>query len=326
MGSLIQLPDGSFDLASSYPKPDWDDFDGVVKSNPCHNPSGPKGGQFCSLKGGGGSASLSPAPEDREEWPEHIKAMRIPPAWTNVQINPDPKAALQVIGRDAAGRAQYVYSKQFQESQAQVKFARIQELDAKFDKIRKQNSDNMKSSDPRVREHATCAALIMSTGIRPGSEADTGAKVKAYGATTLLSEHVVVKGGETRLQFVGKKGVALDIPVTDKSIASVLRRRASSTDGQLFPEVSGSSLLKYIHTLNGGGFKTKDFRTLVGTRHALNEMKGMKPPRTEKEYKKSVREVAKKVSTTLGNTPTVALQSYIHPAVFAPWRSSYGAS
>lgn len=69
----------------------------------------------------------------------------------------------------------------------------------------------MKSSDPKISEPAKLAALIMSTGIRPGSESDTGAKVKAYGATTLEGRHVVTDSeGNTRLQFVGKKGVNID--------------------------------------------------------------------------------------------------------------------
>lgn len=293
------------------------------KTNPCHVPSGPPGGQSCS-----GAASGLTGVGDRSTWPQHIQDLKVPPAWTDVRINPDPKADLQVIGRDAKGRAQYVYSKSFQDKQAQAKFHRIKELDAKYDKIRNQNDANRRSSDPKIREHADCAALVVTMGVRPGSTADTGAKVQAYGATTLLGKHVVQKGGETRLQFTGKKGVKIDLPVADRSVAGMLKIRAKSAgpNAELFPQVSGSSLLSYSHTLNGGKFKTKDFRTLRGTREAQSLMKAIKPPTSAKEYRKSVMVVAKGVATKLGNTPTVALQSYIHPAVFAPWRASYGTT
>jgi len=50
----------------------------------------------------------------------------------------------------------------------------------------------------------------------------------------------------------------------------------------------------------------------------VNEMEA---PINEKEYKKKVKEVAKQVSAKLGNTPTVALQSYISPVVFAEWKA-----
>ena len=291
------------------------------KSNPCHAAAS---GEFCSTAGGG--AALSPAPKDRAQWPEHVKQLVIPPAWTDVRINPNPKAALLVTGKDAAGRSQYVYSKAFIDKQAQAKFSRIQELDVKFDSIKRQNAENLKARDPVVREHAQCAALVMGLGIRPGSTQDTHAKVQAYGATTLLGKHVVEKGGEVRLQFVGKKGVSLDLPVTDRSLAAMLKQRAKAagTKGDLFPSVDGGSLLRYSHTMDGGGFKTKDFRTLVGTRTAIDQMKTMKPPKTQKEYKTAVMTVAKHVAIKLGNTPTVALQSYISPSVFSAWRSAYG--
>jgi DNA topoisomerase-1 len=139
-----------------------------------------------------------------------------------------------------------------------------------------------------------------------------------------LGKHVVEDGGQVRLQFTGKKGVNLDLPVEDRGLASMLKSRAtrSGADEPLFPQISGSSLLEYTHTLNGGKFKTKDFRTLLGTREAISQMQGMRPPATIKDYKKSVLTVAKTVAVKLGNTPTVALQSYIHPAVFSAWRVS----
>jgi len=49
----------------------------------------------------------------------------------------------------------------------------------------------------------------------------------------------------------------------------------------------------------------------------------MPAPKDEKTYKKQVLEVAKVISAKLGNTPTVALQSYIAPQVFAQWRAAY---
>ena len=160
----------------------------------------------------------------------------------------------------------------------------------------------------------------MSMGIRPDSDTDTQAKVKPYGATTLEGRHVVVSDSEVRLRFTGKKGVALDLPVTDASVVEMLlaRKRAAGEDGKLFG-VTDKALLDHVHSFDGGGFKTKDFRTLLGTRTALAEIAKMSAPTDEKAYKKAVMDVAKKVSAKLGNTPTVALQSYIAPEVFSKW-------
>jgi phage-related protein (TIGR01555 family) len=288
--------------------------------NPNHEPAGSeKGGEFSSA--GGGSAALSSAPADRDSWPDHVKALKLPPAWTDVKINKDPAAALQATGKDSKGRTQYVYSAAHRETQAGLKFARIRELSQKFDKVLSQNSDNMKSNDSEIADHAEVTHVIMKTGIRPGSDTDTKAEVQAYGATTLQGRHVSVSGDKVRLRFTGKKGVKIDIPVTDPKAAAILKQRAESAGpkGRLFPNVTQQSLLEYSHSLNGGGFKTKDFRTLVGTQIAEAEVAKIKQPTSESAYKKAVKSVAAVVSQVLGNTPTVALQSYISPHVFAPW-------
>jgi DNA topoisomerase-1 len=258
---------------------------------------------------------------DGSPLPDHIQATYIPPAWTDVKYNPDPNGDLLVKGKDAAGRDQYLYSKRFTETQAAEKFARIKELDEKFDKITKENETNRSDANPAVRENANCMKLIMETGIRPGSDEDTKAKIAAYGATTLKGSHIVQVGGNIELQFVGKKGVALTIPVDDQGTAKMLLARVAKVgpEGRIF-NTNRASLLEYSHRLDGGKFKTKDFRTYLGTSLAVKEMKNHDVPKTMKEYKKAVRDVAKVVAKKLGNTATVALQSYISPVVFSPWR------
>ena len=254
-----------------------------------------------------------------KELPEHIKALKLPPAWTDVHFSEDPAAPLQAIGRDAKGRAQYVYSKAFIETQSAKKFARIKDLDQQLTEIESQN--NKARRDPRKREAADCAALIMNTGIRPGSEDDTGAKAKAYGATTLEGRHVVETAGCVRLVFVGKKGVNIDIRVDDKEIAVMLleRKQIAGSGGPLF-SINETALLSYVHSLDHGRFKTKDFRTLLGTKTAMREVEKLSTPKDEKDYKKRVMDVAKTVAARLGNTAVVALQSYIAPEVFSAWR------
>lgn len=254
--------------------------------------------------------------------PEHIAALKIPPAWTDVTFDSNPDADLLATGRDAKGRVQSIYSKKFSETQAAAKFSRINDLNNNFAKCESQNEEARKSTNARTRDSADCLRLIMQTGIRPGSDDDTLAKTKAYGATTLEGRHVVETDSGVELHFVGKKGVNLKIPVRDKETAEMLRQRAKAAgaDGKLFAATNDKALLDHTHSLDGGGFKTKDFRTLLGTRTAMQEVAKAQPPKDQKSYQKAVMEVAKKVSALLGNTPTVALQSYINPAVFAEWR------
>jgi len=308
-----------------------------TKFNPYHGPdgrftTGPGGGAMMAPDtgvgmGGGGSGDMANAKYDEEskKWklsdgnpiPEHIP--RIPPAWSNVQVSTNPKSDVIVTGKDAKGRPQSLYSEAHWVAAAEKKFARVNELRGKQKEIRKEIESDIKGKN---REQAACLRLIQTTGMRPGSAADTGAKKQAYGASTLKGSHVHVnESGEVRLKFTGKKGVERDVLVTDNRTAKDLirRKKKAGDDGQLFDTTSGQ-LLTYAKSKDGGGFKTKDFRTAKGTTSAIAAMKGVKKPKTEKEYKKAVKAVATKVAEELGNTPTVALQSYINPNVFAWWR------
>jgi DNA topoisomerase-1 len=254
--------------------------------------------------------------------PDHITKLTIPPAWTDVKFNPDAAGDLLASGRDAKGRLQCVYSEAFSKTQAEAKFRRIEELMGKFHEVQAQNDKLCRSTDPKVKASAECLKLVMVAGIRPGSETDTGAEKQAYGATTLEARHVVKTKEGVELHFVGKKGVDLKIPVTDPATVKMLLRRAKEAgdDGKLFSQTNDKRLLDHTHTMDGGGFKTKDFRTLLGTSTAMDEVSKMPKPVGDKAYRAQVMSVAKTVSKKLGNTPVIALQSYINPIVFQSWR------
>jgi DNA topoisomerase-1 len=258
---------------------------------------------------------------DGKPLPDHIQKLGLPPAWSDVKFNPEPDGALLAQGKDAKGRVQSVYSEAFSKTQAEAKFRRIEELHEKFDEIKTQNAKNQKSKDPKVKASADCLAMIMAMGIRPGSDDDTKAKVKAFGATMLQSNHLVKTKDGLFLKFVGKDGVNLNLPVTDPALAKMLVARAKEAgpEGRLF-DTNAGRLLDYTHTLDGGGFKVKDFRTNLGCKTAMEEIGKMPVPTNEKEYKAAVRAVAVKVSSILGNTPTIALQSYIAPELFSEWK------
>lgn len=293
------------------------------------------GGKFSVSAGAGaaakpaGRAPLAPAAgtgkdrthADGSALPPHIAALKLPPAWTDVHYSADPGAALLAQGKDAKGRLQSVYSAAFSATQAKAKFERVKALAIAYPAIAAQNAQAMRSANPKTRDAADCLDLVMQTGIRPGSDDDTGADKKAYGATTLKGEHVVSGPDGTRLQFTGKKGVSLDIKIDDPKLAAALAERAKKAgpDGALFPNVTDKSLLDHTHTMGDGSFRTKDFRTHLGTETAAKMVRSMPVPADAKAHKAAVMTVAKAVAAKLGNTPVVSLQSYIAPEVFSSW-------
>lgn len=259
--------------------------------------------------------ALSGQADETTELPEHLKGLRIPPAWTDVRVNYDPTAARVATGVDAKGRKQTIYSDSHNAKVAAAKFERISKLQREFPAIYRR----IKRDVDKGNEAAAAMLLIALTGIRPGSDADTGADKKAYGATTLLGKHVVEQDGKLRLQFDSKKGGFTDIPIDDKRLLSMLRERAIGDDDRLF-RVSAASLRRYVRTLGDGSFLVKDFRTRLGTKIAADHVATTTCCADDKEYKRRVKEVATKVSQQLANTPTVALQAYINPTVFSKWR------
>lgn len=300
---------------------------------------------FCKTGKGGGvdptcgtgvvkaGQTLVPAVRKGKVWmtggkpaPPHIQKLGIPPAWNSVHVNPNPKGTILATGVDAKGRTQSKYSDTHTAKAAASKFGRVSELSKKRGEIFKELERDAKK--PALKDRADCLKVIMQTGMRPGSEKDTGADHKSYGATTLEGRHVKTGASGTKLRLVtGKnKGRAVDFPIRDPSTAKMLqqRARAAGPTGKLF-STDATQLSKYSKDKDGKGFKTKDHRTALATEVALDQMKKMKAPRNGREYKKHLKKVATAVANQLGNTPAVALKSYIDPTVFTHWRNKAGA-
>lgn len=266
------------------------------------------------------NTQLSPA-KPGVDYPPHIAALNVPPAWHDVRYSMDPQADLLVTGKDAKNKPQAIYSQRFSNTSTEAIFRRTQELDQKYDQISQVNETNRHNA--KTREQADCLALIMNMGLRPGSTKDTMADEEAFGATTLQGKHVVTTRQGTSLRFPAKSGVTMGLPVTDPALATMLagRKKAVGNDGKIF-NTSDVALLSYVKQITGGKFQTKDFRTLVGTREAAQHLSMFAVPTTPDEYKKSTMAIAKLVSQKLGNTPQVAIKTYINPAIFAEWRLS----
>lgn len=249
--------------------------------------------------------------------PDHLAHAAIPPAWTQVLVDPDPTAKLIAIGFDVKGRRQPLYSRSYRAAQDSIKFAHTNRLIPQAAEIRSQVEAGVLVGS----EGATITLLILETGIRPGSMADTGGDVQAYGATTLLASHVVPQpDGTVRLDFTGKKGVAQSIHVTHPWLVSILTKRAArleySSSRFLF-HFDERDLRRYVATLGDGTIRPKDFRTLLGTSLATAALANQVVPETKREAKALVKATIDVVSAALGNTPTVARKSYVCPSVLA---------
>ena len=226
---------------------------------------------------------------------------------------------MQVVGRDAAGRLQYRYTAAHDDIQADIKFARVSELHNVISTL-----DDAISRDSATDDTAASLLLVRHFGLRPGSDADTKAAVKAYGATTLQAGHVTQDSatGVTSLNFTGKKGIEISVSTDDQAVFDVLAPRLTgkASEDRVFA-TSPVRLRRYLNDVLGSGFYPKDIRTYHANAVALGLVASMDPPSTSARLKASKIEVIDAVAGQLGNTRAVTRSSYINPTVFAEWEA-----
>lgn len=248
----------------------------------------------------------------------------IPPAWTEVRVAVDPTAPLQVTGKDAAGRIQRRYSAEHTASASQAKYQRARA----FNEVLPNAMKGIRAETDGGSDEALILELIERTGFRIGSTAETGAKVKAYGASTLRAEHVRIEGTTIHFDFIGKEGVRQVHSLTDSRLATLLAQRVARselvTDRMLFPTASATKVRLMLKKHAGQDFLVKDLRTNVANRVALEEISKLETPTNMTEFKKARMSVARAVSRVLGNKPEQALESYIDPRIFGQWPEMIG--
>ncbi len=301
----------------------------LIKINRNHRPGGtPEGGQFAPAAGTGYSlvkgvwqkADGKPASAASVA---RLKQIGASGGYKDIRLNPDHTAYLQAVATDPKGRRKGFYSTEYVAAQKQAKFLR----NVAFHKERPAILDAISATlrqghnvDPTQWESAFVLRLIDKTGFRPGSDKNTLAEKKAYGATTLRGKHIKVVGDSITFNFTGKKGVRQSKVLKDKFIAQELaaRKKTSGPNGRLFG-VNGPDLKAFLTAHGHGRFMPKDFRTWNGTSLAIETIKKMPIPKTLREYKLSVKKVSEVVAAHLGNTPAMAFNSYINPRAWYKW-------
>src|SRR5262249_48348921 len=129
---------------------------------------------------------------------ERIRALAIPPAWTDVWICASPRGHMQATGRDARGRKQHRYHPRFREVRDAAKFDRLAEFGAALPALRARiDADMRKHGVPREKVLAAIVHLLDTTMIRVGNDEYAKAN-KSYGLTTLKDQHAKIKGDELR--------------------------------------------------------------------------------------------------------------------------------
>src|ERR687892_2594962 len=96
-----------------------------------------------------------------------IKAIAVPPAWTDVWICPSPRGHIQATGRDARGRKQYRYHPAWRETRDRTKYDRMIAFGEALPTIRRRVREDLSRPDlPREKVLATVVRLLDLTYLR----------------------------------------------------------------------------------------------------------------------------------------------------------------
>jgi DNA topoisomerase-1 len=253
-----------------------------------------------------------------------LKALAIPPAWSEVWICSDPNGHLQVTARDNKGRKQYRYHPRFREVRDESKFGRMLAFSEVLPLIRERvEQDLSRRGLHREKVLATVVWLLERTLFRVGNVA-YARNNRSYGLTTLKSKHVTVRGASLRFEFRGKSGVTRSANITDRRIARIVQRCQELPGQELFKylddeerrqAVDSGDINEYLRQISGQDVTAKDFRTWAGTISAAMALSELGPATSERETKKNVVQAVDQVADRLGNTRAVCRKYYVHPAV-----------
>ena len=242
---------------------------------------------------------------------ECLSGIYVPPAYDNVKISINKKAKVLAIGYDDKNRPQYIYNKKFTEKMKKKKFYDLYLFGLQYDKIVRDINKNIKQrNDNKLKYVCMILKLIMDCDFRVGND-EYMKKNNSYGVSTLRLKHVLVKGDDITIDFIGKKGVRNTCQVKDKTIKRHLKKRKKTmkNNSRIFTidgvNIQSNDVNDYIKQF--GDFSSKDFRTWSANIKLIKYLIGSNKETVDKDIKDCIKQVANK----LHHTPEVCKKNYI---------------
>jgi DNA topoisomerase I len=299
---------------------------GLVRSDP-HGPG------ITRVRDGDGFRYLDQAGAEisDEATLDRIRALRIPPAWADVWISPDPLGHIQATGTDNKGRLQYLYHQLWREQRDAQKFGHMLRFAGALPGLRTATAQDLRHRGlTRDRVVASVVRLIDLGLFRIGEEryADLD---HHYGATTLRKHDVRVTRDGIVFDYTAKWGKQRTITVRDELVRPTVRALARSEndfdtlwsyqqDGR-WRALHSRDVGNYIAARAGGHFTAKEFRTWNATVLMALSLANAGPAATQTGRKRTIAASVREVANLLGDTPAVARGSYIDPRLIARYEA-----
>lgn len=252
-----------------------------------------------------------------------LDRLAVPPAYISVFYASDPRAHIQAVGTDAAGRLQYRYHADWTDVREALKARRLAHLVEALPDVRRTTAQDLEApSSGRRYALAAAVRLIERTAIRAGNQAYE--KISgSRGAATLCKTNVGFRKNKITLQFRGKGKKDVRRSFDDALLAEALKGLVRLPGKRLFQyesegdirAISTSDLNAYLREAAGRVISVKDFRTLIASSAAVEMLSTMEPGKTERRRRSQILQAVRTVADELANTPAVARKSYIHASI-----------
>jgi DNA topoisomerase-1 len=254
---------------------------------------------------------------------ERFDALRIPPAWRDVHISTNPRAAIQVWGFDERGRKQYKYHRRAVEKGELRKYYRVRQMARDLPALRARMQRDFRRK--ALTKEKVCAGIVRLIGagwFRVGSD-KYQKENNTFGITTMRKSHVTIFGDSVEFEYSGKRSITQRNVVVDKDLTRFVSALVKTPGPRLFRyqedgkwrDVDSHDVNDYIEKVAQFPYTAKDFRTWGGTLRAATVLADMGKGKSANERKKNVVTAVRLVASELGNTPTICRKSYVHPVV-----------
>ena len=258
---------------------------------------------------------------------DRLNAIALPPAYRDAWFCPYANGHIQATGYDEKGRKQYRYHVGFRARRDKSKYDRTADFGRALPKLRKRvAADLRKRSLGKDTIAAAIVRLMDNEYLRVGNESYARDN-KSFGATTLRTRHAKLNGAKLRMRFKAKSGVEREIDISDKSLIRIVRQCHDLPGQRLFqyldaegePRPIGSEDVNdYIREATGEDFTAKHFRTWGASAIAFESVCAAG------EDGVGLKALLAPVAEALGNTPTMARKSYVHPALLEAVKNDKG--
>lgn len=257
---------------------------------------------------------------------ERVRALGIPPAWTDVRIAMAPNAHIQAVGTDAAGRLQYIYHADWEARRTLQKQVQLTSLTEALPRIRRRVRDDLlEPAGSKRLALALGVAMIDRTAMRVGRERYLDAR-GTRGAGTLYSRDVSVSDDMVTTRFPAKSGKLANYQVRDRMLADAVRKVKTipgkrllmyrGDDGTARP-IRTDDINRYLREIGGAPVRAKDFRTLHASALAAESLARLEPAESASGRKRQMATVTRQVAAFLQNTPAICRASYVAPCLYS---------